>query len=102
MIYLEILTKFGVRPQDLKPYKDQILLIFNDSSTHSCGKIHLPITLEERDRRRTVEVFFFMIPYKGVYNDILGRPLMATLDTISYPFLFKFKYDDESSKPVMN
>lgn len=35
-IYLEVISKLGLRHQDLKPCKDQSLLAFSDSSSRSC------------------------------------------------------------------
>lgn len=34
LIYLKIFAQLGIRPKYLKPYIDQSLLAFNDSSTH--------------------------------------------------------------------
>lgn len=100
MIYLEILTRLGLRLQYLKSCQDQTLLAFNNASTHPCKQIYLPITRGKWDERRMVNVFFLVIPCKTVYNDILGRPHLAVLDTIAYLIHLRLKYHDESGLHV--
>lgn len=46
IIYIDIFNRLGLRDQDLKPYEDVNLLVFNKSPMHSCGAIELTIYIE--------------------------------------------------------
>ncbi|XP_022041919.1 uncharacterized protein LOC110944569 [Helianthus annuus] len=60
--------------------EDSIPLVgFNNSVSHSLGKIRLPFTVGVGDRARTINLTFTVVRAPSKYNAILGRPGIGDL-----------------------
>lgn len=101
MIYFRIFSELGLRKQDLRLCEGHRLLAFNDSFTHSCGHVYLPVSLGEGNNKRMANICFFVIPWESVYHSIFGRPFLATIDTMACHIHLKINYHDDSGKPIL-
>lgn len=48
-----------------------------------------------------MDIYFFVIPKEGAYNDILGRLFLAALDALTFLMNLKFKYHEEFGRPII-
>lgn len=82
-MHLEIFRRLGMWMQDLKPWKDNGFMIFNDSTTRPCGGINMTFSLGEEVDKRSINVYFLIVPCESIFNRILGRPFLAMLDVVA-------------------
>lgn len=100
LMYLKIFKELMLHLQDLKPYEGRSLLAFNNFSTQPCGEMNLSISFGEGKNMRNVNVFFLVLPCESVYNDILRRWFVLTLDIIASTVHLK-KYHNDFGKPAL-
>lgn len=96
-----ILWDWGYTKEDLASYEGRHLQAFNDSATCPCNTKELPIPIGDRKGKRTLNVFFLVIPCGRFYNCILRRHFLATLDAIASNIHHKMKYHNYFMKRVM-
>ncbi|KAI5408151.1 hypothetical protein KIW84_054113 [Lathyrus oleraceus] len=78
-----------------------IVVIANHSSFRVLVDDGSSLTYGEGSGIRTICVFFFMVPCKNVYNNIIGWSFLATLDSITSHVHLKLKYRDEPGRPIV-
>lgn len=98
-MYLGIFSKLRLRERDLIPYESGDLVALNKFSIHSSKFIKLPITIRKGRNRRIY--IFLIIPYNTVYNVILGKPFLATLDAMSSTVYMKVKHHNNIGEPIV-
>lgn len=76
----------------LRSYEGSDLHAFYWTITRSWGYIELMISIGDGKEIRTVNLKFLVVPYKNVYNCILGRPFVAMVGVVASPFHLKLKY----------
>lgn len=65
------------------PYEGKNLLAFNNSTTRSCGTGKFLVIIEKGDDERIVNMCFLVIPCRSVYNCIIERSFLKTLDGVA-------------------
>lgn len=87
--------------KELKPCEGGTLLAFNDSSTRPCGTIDLPVSFGEGKNKRILKVCFLVIPYKNIYNGLLGRSFLAALNEVASMVHLKMEYHNSLGELVV-
>lgn len=77
IVFVDLLTKFGISEEDLTPYQGTHLSGFNGSKTMPFGYIELMVTIREELLTKTVKTPFLTLPCKSIYNCIIGRPTLG-------------------------
>lgn len=63
---------------------------------------HRPlVSFEEGKNKITMKVFFLIIPCESIYNDILGRSFLESLDEVASTVLLKMKYHNSLGELVV-
>lgn len=100
-MYLRVFMRLILHVKDLKPCEGGTLLAFNDSSTRPCGTIDLPVSFGEGKNKRILKVCFLVIPYKNIYNGLLGRSFLAALNKVASMVHLKMEYHNSSYELVV-
>lgn len=61
----------------------------------------LPVSLGEGNNKKTMSVYFFVIPFENIYNEIPGRPFLTILDVLAPPVHMNINYHNDSCEPVV-
>lgn len=80
--------------QDLKPCEEMNILAFDDSTTRPCGWVDMIVSLREGEDKRSINIYFLVVPCESVFKGFLGRPFITTLDVVASPVHLKMKYPD--------
>ncbi|PNY15649.1 hypothetical protein L195_g012350 [Trifolium pratense] len=102
-IYEALFTKLGLQKKDLVLYKGTYLQGFNGSTTRPWGFLDVPVTFwdgKKKDLKRTINVQFFVVSRRSVYNCILGKPTFATLGAVPSTVHLKMKYTNAKDEVV--
>lgn len=74
ILFLDLLKTLNILEEDLSPYERMDLSGFNFSKTKPLGYLDLMVTYgaEPQGKSRTLKIRFLVLPYKLVYNCIIG------------------------------
>lgn len=92
IVYSDLFENLGLEREKLWPYEGSGLQYFNVIVTFPYGYFKLMVIMEDGKDTRMFESYFLMVPYKSVYNCILGIPLTAALDAIAFLIHLKLQY----------
>lgn len=86
---------------EISPYEGRNLHVLNDSITRLCSTKELLVSFGKGRDKRMTTVCFLVIPCERVYNHILGRPFLTSLNVVDSMTLLKMKYYKRFSEPVV-
>lgn len=75
--------------------------MFNDSIIHLCGAMELSVCVREGKDKRIMNLYLLVIHCKSVYDFILGRSFLASLDAMASTVHLKLKYHNDSRELVV-
>lgn len=101
IIYLRIFKRLGMRKKNLKSCEGRNLLEVNNSSTYRCGTRDLLVSFGEGKNKRSVKVYFLIIPFENIYNDIQGRSFLAVLDAVASTVHLKMIYHNSLGDSIV-
>lgn len=92
LLYHGTYTKMGLKDSNLKPVTTP-LYGFTSDFVLPCGRINLPLTVEEFPRTSTIMIEFLVVDYPFTFNAVLGRPSIKALKVVTsiYNLAMKFQ-----------
>lgn len=75
IIYSDMFEIMNLERGSLYPDEGSYLQAFNRMSIRSWGYIELAVSVGEGKDIQTINFQFLVVPYRSVYNCILGKPL---------------------------
>lgn len=73
-------------------YEGSYLQAFNETTTHSWVYVKLMISLGDEKDILTINWKLLVVPFRSIYNCILGRPYTTILDNVASLVDLKLKY----------
>lgn len=73
---------------------------FNGIMTHYWGLVELMVTFGKWKHVWTIDLRLFVVPFKIVYNCILGIPFSTNLDIMACLIHLKMKYHNLNDEPM--
>lgn len=100
IMYLELFEKMGLKKKNLWSYEGFDLQVFSNTMTRLWGYIKLMIYIGNKKNNKTVDLQFVVVPYKSIYNCILGSPFGETLDGVTCSIHLKLKFYNLYNEPI--
>lgn len=97
-MYAKLFEKLGLKTERLSYYAGVNLQAFNETLTYPYGYIYIMVTLVERRKTRTINLYLLVFSGKSLYNCIMGRAFATTLDTVVSLVHIKMKYHNIHDK----